>query len=101
VTLFYPVPLALRPRFFLGTQLLKEDPNVVDEEVGRCLAGKVVASVVEIPGDDVFAVAFRKESDRLGDVCGVAYYLGDFGTSRQYAMRGVQIWRSGRQAEKP
>jgi hypothetical protein len=23
------------------------------------------------------------------------YYLGDFGTSRQYAIRGVQIWRSG------
>jgi len=23
------------------------------------------------------------------------YYLGDFGTSKQYAMRGVQIWRSG------
>jgi hypothetical protein len=23
------------------------------------------------------------------------YHLGDFGTSQQYAMRGVQIWRSG------
>ena len=23
------------------------------------------------------------------------YYLGDFETARQYAMRGVQIWRSG------
>jgi hypothetical protein len=78
VTLFYPVPLALRPRFFLGTQLLKEDPNVVDEEVGRCLAGKVVASVVEIPGDDVFAVAFRKESDRLGDVVRGRVLLGRF-----------------------
>ena len=23
------------------------------------------------------------------------YFLGDFETARQYAMRGVQIWRSG------
>ena len=23
------------------------------------------------------------------------YYLGDFESARQYAMRGVQIWRSG------
>ena len=23
------------------------------------------------------------------------YFLGDFGTSRQYALRGLQIWRSG------
>src|SRR5262249_59731286 len=23
------------------------------------------------------------------------YYLGEFETARQYAMRGVQIWRSG------
>ena len=23
------------------------------------------------------------------------YYLGDFETARQYAMRGLQIWRSG------
>jgi hypothetical protein len=23
------------------------------------------------------------------------YFLGDFQTARQYAMRGVQIWRSG------
>jgi hypothetical protein len=24
------------------------------------------------------------------------YCLGDFETARQYAMRGIQIWRSGR-----
>ena len=28
-------------------------------------------------------------------LAGTLYFLGDFETSRQYAMRGVQIWRSG------
>ena len=28
-------------------------------------------------------------------LAGTLYFLGDFETARQYAMRGVQIWRSG------
>ena len=28
-------------------------------------------------------------------LAGTLYYLGDFEAARQYAMRGVQIWRSG------
>ena len=28
-------------------------------------------------------------------MAGTLYYLGDFESARQYAMRGVQIWRSG------
>jgi serine/threonine protein kinase len=29
-------------------------------------------------------------------LAGTLHFLGDFGTARQYAMRGLQIWRSGR-----
>src|SRR5260370_35169150 len=28
-------------------------------------------------------------------LAGTLYFLGDFETARQYAMRGLQIWRSG------
>ena len=28
-------------------------------------------------------------------LAGTLYFLGDFESARQYAMRGVQIWRSG------
>jgi len=43
-----------------GRQLLKERSNIVDEEVGRCLGGEVVAPVVKVPGDDVLVVAVGK-----------------------------------------
>ena len=66
---------------------MKEGPNIVDEEVGRCLGSlKVVASVVEIPGDNVFVVAFRKESDRLGDVGKVRETEWDGGGSSRHML---------------
>lgn len=63
----------------LSTQLLKEGPHVADEQVRCCLVGKVVAPVIDMPGDDILAVAFREVSDRLEDISKVAQSKRDGG----------------------
>jgi hypothetical protein len=41
----------------------------------------------------------QNDAALIGGACrtlaGTLYFMGDFETARQYAMRGVQIWRSG------
>jgi hypothetical protein len=47
----------------------------------------------------VYSLAQRQNDTALIGACSALattlYFLGDFETARQYAMRGIQIWRSG------
>lgn len=61
------------------TQLLKEGPNIFDEQVWCGLGGKMVASVIDIPGDDVLVITLRKASDGLIDVGKIAQSERDGG----------------------
>ena len=42
---------------------MKESAHIVDEQVGGRLGGKVIASVIDIPGDDVLMPTLSEGSD--------------------------------------
>ena len=55
----------------------------------RCRLPNDVYSLAQEQNDSALMVgAYRALATTV-------YFLGDFETARQYAMRGVQIWRSG------
>src|SRR6266704_3976347 len=73
------LPSQSRSSFSPSTQLLKEGPHVVDEQARSCLGGKMVASVIDIPGDDVLVITLRKEPNGLIDVGKIAQAERDGG----------------------
>ena len=62
---------------------------VTDKLTATMQIAKRVYSLAQEQNDSALMIgAYRA-------LAGTLYFLGDFETARQYAMRGVQIWRSG------
>ena len=62
---------------------------VTDKLTATMQIAKRVYSLAQEQNDSALMIgAYRALAATL-------YFLGDFETARQYAMRGVQIWRSG------